>query len=130
MNKNNYIKVLLFVILIVAILFITVFMFNSYKEKELNKLFKEKIEAEIQLKQYKKEYANRKLYIDSLIVGLQKKIAIIEYQKKFPKKIIKKYENKADSIINLSSSEQYKLFTNNLEKYQNNRERYSLSRFK
>lgn len=125
-NRNKF-KIIAWICVGIVLLIGAFAIFNSYKEGKLKDEVRKRVEAEMALEQYKKEFNARKIEIDSLDVELKKGLAIIEYQKKYPQIIIKKYEIKADSIAALPSNKAYELFTNNLRKYRDNRERYSIS---
>lgn len=130
MINLKQIKIALIVLGIIILIFAGFAVFNSYKEGQIKEEVRKRVEAEMKLEQYKNEFAERKIEIDSLDAELKKSLAVIEYQKKYPQIIIKKYETKADSISKLLPNEQYNLFTNNLRKYASDRKRYSVSRFK
>ena len=122
--------------IVVGVVLGIILLFGGYKilQSVMDNITKDEItkrvEAEMELKQLKKEYAVRDIEIDSLKTGLVKLNAVIEYQKKYPQIIVKKYEIKSDSIAKLPPSEQYKLFSSNINNYLANRNRYSLQRFK
>lgn len=125
-NRNKF-KIVIYICVGIVLLIGAFAIFNSIKEKHIKEAIEARVEKEIELKQAKKEYVARELVLDSLENELKKSLAVIEYQKKYPQIIIKKYEIKADSIAALPSNKAYELFTNNLRKYRDNRERYRIS---
>jgi len=128
-NRNKF-KIVIYICVGIVLLIGVFAIFNSIKDKHIKEAVEARVVKEMELKQLKKEYEARVIVLDSLKAELAKSLAIIEYQKKYPQVIIKKYEVKRDSINSLSPNDAYKLFTSNLAKYKYNRERYDMARFK
>lgn len=128
-NRNKF-KIVIYICIGITLLIGAFAIFNAVKDKHIREAIEARVEKEMELKQYKKEQQAIEIVLDSLKSELEKSLAVIEYQKKYPQIIVKKYEIKSDSIAKLPSNEAYNLFSNNLRKYRDYRERYSISRFK
>lgn len=120
-------KIVIVGVLLIVVIIGGIGLFKAWQEKRLIEATKARTEAEMKLIQLKKEYYQRGVVIDSMKTELNKTLAVIEYQKKYPQVIIKNYVAKKDSINNLSPSESFKLFTANLEYYKANRKRYDMA---
>jgi len=129
MINRTQIKIAVIVFLIIMAIIAGFMIFNDIKDKRVKEAIEARITKEIELKQAKKEYKEREIVLDSLKSELIKSLAVIEYQKKYPQIIIKKYETKSDSILKMNNSQSTALFEYNIIKYKKNRGRYNLSRF-
>ena len=127
MSNSNLIVITLCSLLII---FGGLTLFNNYNNNQAIEDATKKAESEIRLKELERTLVNLRSERDSAIIDAVKSKALAEYQKKYPHIIIKNYEDKAEAINNLTPSESFELFTNNVAKLQNNWERYSLQRFK
>lgn len=114
---------------LITICFISVFIRNN-ADNSIKEEITKRVESEFRFNQLVKDYAILRSDRDSIHEQFEKYLLVVENQKKHPKIIVIKHELKADSISKLPPSEQYKLFTANINKYINNRDRYSLQRFK
>ncbi len=128
-NRNKF-KIAALICVGIVLLIGVFAIFNSIKDKHIKEEIETRVEKEMELKQAKKEFAVRELYIDSLKGELATTKAVIEYQKKYPQVIIKKYEQAKNRVDSLTFTESYKLLTNNIGEYKINSKRYDISRFK
>lgn len=128
-NRNKF-KVVAWVCVGIVLLIGAFAIFNAVKDKHIREEIEARVEKEMELKQAKKEYEARAIVLDSLKSELAKSLAVIEYQKKYPQVIIKKYEQAKNRVDSLTFTESYKLLTNNISEYSINKKRYDISRFK
>lgn len=122
---NRLVKEVLIVICIVVALIIGKILFSVYQDNRLVKQTILRTESDMRFKQLAKELVILKAEKDSLVVVNVALDSIIEVQKNHPSKIIIKYETIHVSVDNLDAINSIVLFTNNLTKYSNNRQRYS-----
>lgn len=126
--KINLNRLLIVVIVIIILLIITSYI-RSYKESELVRQTTIRVESEMRFKQLAVDIVVLKNKADSLKNKNTELENIIIYQKNNPALIIKKYETISVNIDNLDAIQSIQLFSNNITKFNNNRERYELYRF-
>ena len=117
-------------ILIIILLIVGWVFWNGYKNDQIAKEAGKRAASEERIKQLQKEFDIRDNEIKALVEEKGKLQAVLEYQKNNPNIIIKKYETIHNSVDALSNSKQFELFSIALYDYRNNKERYSISRFK
>lgn len=115
---------------ILALMIITGSIVNTIKNRQIATQAAKYAITEEYLKQKALEHVIDKKEIDSLKTDRAGLIAIIDFQKNNPHIIIQKYETIHHGIDQLSPNDNHKLFTGNIAKYNTNRKRYSLHRFK
>jgi hypothetical protein len=127
---NKTIRNILISLGILVVVITTGILVYAYKERQLVKETTMRIIAENKIKQLATIHIINKKTIDSMMVDRASLVAIIDYQKNNPQIIIEKYETVHHNIDLLSRNDNYRLFTGNIAKYNSNRKRYSLQRFK
>jgi len=103
--------------------------FNSYKSWRDLKENTLRVESEMRFKQLVKEKVILGKQNDSIASLVAQKQALIEYLENSPQTIIQQNNDAHISIDKLNAINTALLWTNNVTDYENNRERYSLSRF-
>ncbi len=127
---NKTLRNILIGIGILALMILTGTIVGTIKDHQVAEQAKKYALAEEYIKQNAVVHAANKKEIDSLKIDRAGLVAVIAFQKNNPQIIIQKYETIHNSIDQLSPNDNHKLFTANIAKYNSNRERYSLHRFK
>lgn len=122
---NRLAKELIVIVIIVIALIAGKILFDTFRDNRLEKQTILRTESEMRFKQLAKELFVLKVQKDSLVIVNVALDSIIEVQKSNPSKIIIKYETIHVSVDNLDAVNSVVLFTNNITKYSNNRQRYS-----
>lgn len=115
---------------IIALVIATGIIVGAIKDRQIIEQSTKRAIAEDYVKRNAMVHAANKKEIDSLKNDRAALVAVIEFQKNNPQIIIQKYETIHNSIDQLSPNDNYRLFTGNIAKYNSNRKRYSLQRFK
>lgn len=125
---NQKIKILI-VIGSLIVLVTGAMLFNSYKDRQIVRETTKLVHAQDRIKLLQSEVAELQVDKDSIKKNIDSLNIILEYQKNNPSIIIKENAKIHIDLDKLDALNSIKLFSENCDEYNRNRERYSLSRF-
>lgn len=126
---SNWLRNILIALGILALMIITGFVVNYFKERQLIKENTLRIESEMRFKQKVIEAEELTKQLDTAKTIISQKQTLIDYLENNPQIIIRNNEQAHISIDKLNAYNSIVRFTDNVAKYENNRQRYSLYRF-
>lgn len=123
MNQN--LKTILISLGILIVFIASGILFNSYKDRQLVKETTLRVESEMRFKQLVVDSKKWTAEKDSLKSTINDKQILIDYLENNPQIIIQKNDAQHINISSLNAYNSIMLFTNNISKYESNRNRYN-----
>lgn len=115
---------------ILAVVIVAGFLFNAYKDHQIEKQTTLRVESEMKFKQLQKESVGIITERDSLKDVVGKKQAVIDYLENNPQVIIQNNDKIKMDINRLDAFNSIKLFADNVSRYDSLQNgRYNLHRF-
>lgn len=122
-------KIVIRAIIIIAVGWFLYFAFTTYGDYRQEKELIKRTVAEEKIKQLAKEDVERDIRMVAIKRHSDSLQVILEYQQKYPNILIKENYEKHLSIDRLNAANTIVEFTNDLNDYRSQRERYALIRF-
>lgn len=115
---------------ILAVVIVAGFLFNGYKDRQIEKQTTLRVESDMRFKQLQKESVGIITERDSLKDVVGKKQAVIDYLENNPQVIIQNNDKIKMDISRLDALNSIKLFADNVSRYDSLQNgRYNLHRF-